>query len=363
MTDLAEDGRAVSAAEGALELARGFGQDALDLFVEQLTPPFFSVGSQLYWTHIAAAFALALLVYARLDAAGRRFSPVEFRRLYLPGSVFWHPSARVDYQYYVINGVLYPLLVLPWLIPDHTLRIGVEERLTGLLGPRAPGASPGALTTIALSVAIFIAYDFGRWAGHYVQHRIPWLWEFHKVHHSAEVLTPMTNFRTHPVDLAVMATSTTLSVGAAAGVALYLFPGDAALFAEMSLRAALLLFILDLGGSLLRHSGVWLSYGPVLGRLLISPAQHQIHHSADARHFGKNLGFALAVWDWAFGTLYLTGRREAITYGAGDGDDAAYRSVVGLYAMPLRRLLRRRPSPGEARRPDAHARPLPPLQR
>jgi sterol desaturase/sphingolipid hydroxylase (fatty acid hydroxylase superfamily) len=324
-----------------MEAGAALARDAWGLFVEQLRPPFLSLASQLYWTHIAAALALAALVtlvHARGGAAARRSLSFSLPGLRSIGRVLWHRSARVDYAYYFVNGVVYPLLVLPWLVSDESIRSAVEARLAELVGPGAPGERPGALVVIALSAAIFVAYDFGRWVGHFIQHRVPALWEFHKVHHTALVLTPVTNFRVHPVDLAVMATCTTLSVGAAAGVILCLFPGDAALFGELSLRAALALFAFDLAGSLLRHTSVWLSYGPALGRVFISPAQHQIHHSTDARHAGKNMGFALAVWDWLAGTLYVTGEREPLTYGAGDGDDGAYSSVLRLYAMPLRGL-------------------------
>ena len=50
--------------------------------------------------------------------------------------------------------------------------------------------------TIAI---LFLAYELGYWLNHYLSHRIAFLWEFHKVHHSATVLTPLTNFRVHPI--------------------------------------------------------------------------------------------------------------------------------------------------------------------
>ena len=324
-------------AEGLRDAFSSFAESAWALFLDALRPPFFSLGSQLYWTHIAAALALAALVSAWRLAEG----PPSRAAIRSVARALWHRSARLDYIYYFVNGVVYPLLVLPWLASDESIRSGVRERLASILGGAPRGSGPGALTVIALSAAIFVAYDFGRWLGHTLQHRVPLLWEFHKVHHTALALTPITNFRVHPVDLAVMATSTTLSVGAAAGVILAIVPGDAALFGELSLRAALALFALDLAGSLLRHSSVWLSYGPVVGRLLISPAQHQIHHSTDPRHFNKNMGFALAVWDWMAGSLYVTGAREVITYGAGEGDDAAYGSILRLYFMPFVGLFKR----------------------
>ena len=84
----------------------------------------------------------------------------------------------------------------------------------------------------------------------------------------------------------------------------------------------------------LRHSHVWLSYGRV-GYLLISPAQHQIHHSALEKHWGRNCGFALAIWDWMFGTLYVPKEREYFPMGLGDGSEASWHGVKAMYIKPL----------------------------
>jgi hypothetical protein len=37
----------------------------------------------------------------------------------------------------------------------------------------------------------------------------------------------------------------------------------------------------------------------------MSPAHHQLHHSADPAHFNCNLGASLAIWDWLAGTLRM----------------------------------------------------------
>ncbi len=333
--------------ETSKEALTALFEQALALAKDQLTPPFFSITSPLYWPHLASALALSALVVVIGRASGRPYTATLLRsslRAYI------HPSARVDYAFYFVNGVVYPLLFVPWLLDDGALRQAVTDEITGLFGARPSGGRTGTFTLLVLSAAIFLAFDFGRFVGHYLQHKVPVLWELHKVHHSARSLNPMTTFRLHPVDLAVMATFTSLSVAAMAGLILHLFPGDESLWGELSLRVALALFVFDLTGSTLRHTSVWLSYGPLLGRLLISPAQHQIHHSADPRHFGKNMGFVLAIWDWMAGTLHLTGAREELTYGAGDGDDDAYRGVLRLYGIPFVRLFQRikRAAPGGA---------------
>ena len=67
-----------------------------------------------------------------------------------------------------------------------------------------------------------------------------------------------------------------------------------------------MMFLLTYGH--LRHSHMWIAFTGIAGRILQSPAHHQLHHSANPAHFDKNLGFALALWDWAFGTLAIPGQ-------------------------------------------------------
>jgi sterol desaturase/sphingolipid hydroxylase (fatty acid hydroxylase superfamily) len=66
----------------------------------------------------------------------------------------------------------------------------------------------------------------------------------------------------------------------------------------------------------LQHSHVWIAFTGVWGRLLLSPAHHQIHHSTDPRHFNRNLGSFIAVFDVLFGTLCVPAKqRQKLTFG------------------------------------------------
>ena len=88
----------------------------------------------------------------------------------------------------------------------------------------------------------------------------------------------------------------------------------------------------------LRHSHMWIPFTGVAGRILQSPAHHQLHHSVNPAHYGKNLGFALAVWDWAFGTLAIPSKtREPIVFGVRD-EAPPFRSALGALVTPCARL-------------------------
>eukprot|EP01013_Petalomonas_cantuscygni_P041499 TRINITY_DN74243_c0_g1_i1.p1 TRINITY_DN74243_c0_g1~~TRINITY_DN74243_c0_g1_i1.p1 ORF type:complete len:138 (-),score=33.97 TRINITY_DN74243_c0_g1_i1:54-467(-) len=89
------------------------------------------------------------------------------------------------------------------------------------------------------------------------------------------------------------------------------------------------------------HAHIWISFGPVLERILISPAQHQIHHSTNPAHFNRNFGGSLAIWDWMFGTLYVTGEDEKLRFGLDGKADAPLMThrLGSIMVNPLRRML------------------------
>jgi creatinine amidohydrolase/Fe(II)-dependent formamide hydrolase-like protein len=77
------------------------------------------------------------------------------------------------------------------------------------------------------------------------------------------------------------------------------------------------------------------NYPPRLSHFLLSPAQHQIHHSRLKHHHDCNYGLVFGFWDWAFGTLYVPRTRENIEFGIDTEDQAKFNSPVALYVQPF----------------------------
>lgn len=114
-----------------------------------------------------------------------------------------------------------------------------------------------------------------------------------------------------------------------AGISVYQFLG-------MHVFLAVLNFIDNL-----RHSPVWITYGQTLGRWIISPAHHQLHHSREARHIGCNVGFSLAIWDRLAGTLIVpSDKPEVFELGLDEASDPKYTGLFSLYWKPLLASLR-----------------------
>ena len=96
------------------------------------------------------------------------------------------------------------------------------------------------------------------------------------------------------------------------------------------------IFAFYLIGYNLRHSHIWVSYPRWLSYILISPAQHQIHHSIDEKHWDRNMGLIFAFWDWVFGTLYVPDGYEKLEYGVKRDEPNPFNTVVEIYLKPFR---------------------------
>jgi sterol desaturase/sphingolipid hydroxylase (fatty acid hydroxylase superfamily) len=284
---------------------------------------------------IALGGALLFTVLFYVDArkkSGRRMSVADFFRSIFPARIVWHPSSRLDVRLWIANTLVFASAFGMFAFGSLLWRTGMVHLLSSAFGAHEPTTWPlwAVLTTVTLLE--LLAYEFGYWSSHYLFHEIPALWEFHKVHHSAEVLTTLTEMRTHPVEIIFFMNAIGFCTGSVFGVMTYVFGPGIRPFTLLNANIVLMLFIVTIGH--LRHSHMWIAFTGVAGRLFQSPAHHQIHHSDQPRHFNKNLGFALAIWDWLFGTLYVPETYEKITFGVG-AEHVRYDSVLKSYVLPF----------------------------
>ena len=311
----------------------------------RLSAPILSLalpGSRIFVLYLAGAFVLAFLAYLARIADGSLTPDPNLRHRFLgfcfSKRIYAHRSALVDYRYYAINTLLHAFGLIPMLIGIPLVAGAAANGLEELAGPAAEltvtaDSAANPLISLGYTLALLVAFDSGLFAAHTLQHRVPVLWEFHKVHHSAEVLTPITLYRMHPVDDLVAGACTALTAGAVTGAFSWWNGVGATEFLVAGLNPGLFAFYLL--GYNLRHSHIWLAYPRWLSWLLISPAQHQIHHSSAPIHFNRNLGFIFSFWDRMAATLYVPAKPETIEFGLGGGEDAQYSGVAALYFLPF----------------------------
>src|SRR5262249_23696460 len=143
---------------------------------------------------------------------GDEFSLSGAFRYLLPVSFYRHPSFRFDMLWLPFSIVLNFFGLL-----GVTLGPGIVQGLLLQRFGHSPLSLPDNRLTLALQVIlVLLARDFGRFLWHYQGHVVPFFWEFHKGHHSAEVLHPF-GVRTHPVDMFIRNTYTGVGSGLIAG--------------------------------------------------------------------------------------------------------------------------------------------------
>lgn len=175
---------------------------------------------------------------------------------------------RQDAAYFL----LYVLVVVPLVA---LIGVGLGQLLDAHLAwARLPALHPA---WFAVVVAV-VCMDACNWLAHRINHRSSALWRLHAVHHSQDELSILTSFRAHPlVHITFLASSLPMFV---------LSAGPGVPVTAMTAYICL--------GSL-PHANVTWRLGPV-GRMLVSPAYHRLHHAAAGR-IDINLGTVFTFWD------------------------------------------------------------------
>ncbi|MBI3704865.1 MAG: sterol desaturase family protein [Rhizobiales bacterium] len=302
-------------------------------FFGQLGKLLFSLGSHFSLTSLSAALAIAtaFFVWQRIKR-GRRLRWKTILRALFPRRIMRSRSHQADIGYLLFNVFVFGV-VFGWaLLSYQSVSNGIIASLVALFGQPSPSALPPYVGRAIITLMLFLAYELGYWFNHWLSHKVPLLWEFHKVHHTAQVLTPLTNFRVHPVYTWIFANILALSAAIANGFGNYWFGDTTYQYALADTNIILVLFIHVYVH--LQHSHMWIAFRGLAGRIFVSPAHHQVHHSDNPKHFNKNFGSCLALWDWMFGTLYVPAKeREPLTFGFADHPDA--HTVKGELVNPL----------------------------
>ena len=230
---------------------------------------------------------LQIGVMLTLFAALERWRPVE--------PVTDHTAVRVDVIYTLIHRLGVFRVALFFLLDPLWAGLAGELRLAGVpawsLDQIWPGVTDLALVSFVLYLVLFDAVDY---ALHRAQHRFGGWWQLHALHHSQRQMTMWSDNRNHLLD-DLLRDSAFVLVALAVGIAPAQF---VAVVALMQLVESL------------SHANVRLSFGPVLGRLLVSPRFHRLHHGIGLGHEsagpgtrgGHNFAVLFPVWDMLFGT-------------------------------------------------------------
>ena len=195
------------------------------------------------------------------------------------------PQLGNDLFYLAFNGHFYAVLM-------GSITGAVALATRDLLAPILPFATETSalarLPWAAQFVVFLLASDFLQWCVHNLLHRVPFLWQFHKVHHSVLQMDWAANFRFHWMELVVYRSLLYVPLALLGG-------SGSALF-------AVAVFATFWGH--FNHANLDVGLGP-LGYLFNSPRMHMWHHDAsDEGGVAKNFGIVLSLWDFLFRTVY-----------------------------------------------------------
>lgn len=299
--------------------------------------PLFDPKNRLYWSYTLSSLILIFVVYLLCEAKTAGISLKKVILFAFPKSLYTQKSAILDYQTYLINGLLKIIVALTSLFTlSQTTAEFIRQFLYAVFGPSEIHLEANYTVRLIYTILDILVLDFSAFFSHYLLHKVPILWEFHQVHHSAEGLNFITSFRDHPIDVAFKQSFRALFLGIFMGICNYFLSEviDPFKMSGVLISTFLFTFIINL-----RHSHIWISYGWHLNHILFSPAMHQIHHSSKEEHIDKNLGLIFSFWDYLFGTLYVPRVREEFSVGL--VEQSNYDNIWQLYYYPFVKVLRR----------------------
>jgi len=267
--------------------------------------------SRHYWLYMLAYVVIAFILYQGLKTKATTFFSYLF-----PRNIYTHPSNILDLKIWMIIILIIKLGLFSAIFLMVGVFTGVMDSALDLLGlvrsPERIAEAPGFSDRLWFMVLVTLCSDFGFFIMHYASHKLSWLWAFHRVHHSAEVLTPITANRHHPVDYALGACSAFLIGGI--GAALFSRYHGVAVDPLTIMNVSAIHFFYYMTANF-RHSHIWIHFGKWGSRIFVSPAMHQIHHSVAPEHCDKNFGFIFSFWDGIFRTRYIPNEKEDLVFG------------------------------------------------
>jgi len=213
---------------------------------------------------------------------------------------------------------------LTWFLASVVLSPGVSLYGTLLVNQFGSGfiALPktgwGAVGGFLLYFAVM---DFAEYVFHLAEHKFPWLWSMHSLHHSDRNFDSTTGVLHHWGAPIVHALTVTVPLG----LVFKIPPLYVALYSLIGLHVYLM------------HANVKLDFGR-WAWVWTSPSYHRVHHSCAPQHVDRNFASMLPIWDVLFRTYRPAQPGEWPPVGLDDGDHA--KSLFDLLFWPVRGLVR-----------------------
>lgn len=241
---------------------------------------------------------------------GFLFIPVERLFPHRETQPVFREEWREDLFYYLVSSLMVQVLTFLTFAPARTILAFAP--LT------AVRAWVGALPFAVQFAAIMFLTDFVQYWVHRSFHRVPWLWRFHAVHHSAKNMDWMAGARMHFLEILVLRSTTVI-------------PMFVLGFSATAMNAYILLVYVY---STFVHANLGWRF-PVIEKFLVTPRFHHWHHGIEREAIDVNFAVHFPLFDRLFGTHYLPGEKWPAGYGI-DGHPVPS-GYVEQFKYPFRR--------------------------
>ncbi len=247
----------------------------------------------------------------------------------------------------LIAGLVVLLLFLQWRVPLRRQRFALLRRLARNYVLSIPGFLIVRLAMLPIPFAIavwaqarhfgllhwlglgewvnavisFILMDYAYWWWHWANHRLPFFWRFHNVHHTDLDMDVTTAARFHFGEIFFSIGFLSLAV-LAFGIAPLTF----------------VVFYVAFEAATCFHHSNWrlpIRLERALNLIMVTPRMHGIHHSIVERETNSNWGAIFCWWDKLHGTLRCDIPQDAITIGVAPYRDENELTLGKLWALPF----------------------------
>jgi sterol desaturase/sphingolipid hydroxylase (fatty acid hydroxylase superfamily) len=171
------------------------------------------------------------------------------------------------------------------------------------------------------TVIVFVLFDIWMYFWHMANHRIAFLWRFHRAHHADIEMDTTTALRFHPGEL-VLSTFIRLPVVTLLGMS----------FAQLLLFEVLLNL-----STLFHHSNLAVSekWDRLIRTVMVTPNMHRVHHSVERVETNSNFTSLLSVWDRLYRTFGTRGDTRTITIGLPEYRAQRWQQLWGFLITPF----------------------------
>ncbi len=170
----------------------------------------------------------------------------------------------------------------------------------------------------------FLAFDLWMYTWHRLNHRVPFFWRFHRVHHSDSAMDVTTSTRFHFGEI-ILSSLLRVPVIALLGLQMH----------EIAIYEVMMFTVIQF-----HHANIALpeKVDRFLRLFIVTPFMHKVHHSRWQPETDSNYASFLSIWDRLFRSFRLNSDPASIRFGLDEFDAPAHQSIGGMMGTPWSRI-------------------------